>query len=249
MNIQSQLERVQTKKSSKKLSKKCYKGKILRQGYTTKTGKKVSPGCIEATSGSGKKTSIEIKKYIQKKESRQKQARQKFPNESNKECKPGQILREGYYVSTHKSHSKLGKETKIKSFWVKPGCVDSQLNRNTKGEKKIILMEKDILKSFGYTNVEAMSKTSRHSALRKAIKNIKPLSIYRRVVAIATLNKNKNEKLYNILREDADWIKTQPEYIQSKKNSKVTFKKSPKSSKKSSKKTSKKYSKKTSKKT
>ena len=34
--------------------------------------------------------------------------------------------------------------------------------------------------------------------------------------AIATLNKNKDEKLYKILREDADWIKTQPEYIEKK---------------------------------
>lgn len=247
MDTLTQLKRVQNKKlskkppkkPSKKPSKKCSKSQILRRGYTTKTGKKVSSGCIEATSGSGKKTSIELKKYIQKKESKQKQSRQKFPNEANQECKPGQILREGYYVHTHKSHSKLGKDTNVKSFWVKPGCVDSQLNRNTKGEKKIVLMEKDVLKSYGYTNIEAMSKISRHSALRKAIKNIKPLSIYRRVIAIASLNKNKNEKLYNILREDADWIKTQPEYIQHKKNSKVTFKKLPKSSKKLSKKSSK----------
>lgn len=249
-----------SKVSSKKSSKKCSKGQIMREGYKTKTGKKVSRGCIEARSASGKKTTVELKKYIEKKESKQKQARQKFPKEAKQECKPGQIMREGYYIKTHPTHTKSGKITSVKSHWVAPGCVESPLGRSTKGSKLITLMEKDVLKPFGYEKVESMTKSARQSALKKAIQAVKPLSVYRRIIAIATLNKNKDAKLYKILREDADWIKTQPEYLVkkaskksskklSKKTSKVSSKKSTKkSSKKSSKKTSKKVSKKSSKK-
>jgi hypothetical protein len=220
-----------SKKTSKKSSKKCSKGQILREGYKTKSGKKVSAGCIKAQSATGKKTSKELKKYIEKKESKQKQAKQKFPKEATSKCGPGQIKREGYYTKAHMSHTKSGKEIDVKGHWVAPGCIDSVLGRNTKGVKLITLMEKDVLKPFGYEKVDLMTKLERQKALKKAIKVIKPLSIYRRIIAIATLNKNKDAKLYKILREDANWIKTQPEYIKQKsykKSSKVTSKKSSK---------------------
>ena len=211
----------------------------MRDGYTTKTGKIVNSECIQSISATGKKTSIQLKKYIEKKENIQKQARQKFPEESSKICSKGEIMREGYYIKEHSTHTKYGKKIQVKKHWVAPGCINSPLGRSTKGSKIITIMEKDVLKPFGYENIEKMSVNDRHSALKKAIKSIKPLSIYRRIIAIATLNKNKNKNLFDILREDAEWIKTQPEYI--------TKKVSKKTSKKVSKKTYKKVSKKTSK--
>ena len=39
------------------------------------------------------------------------------------------------------------------------------------------------------------------------IQEIKPLSVYRRLIAILTLNKNKDNELYEILRTDAKYIK------------------------------------------
>ena len=230
-----------SRKSSRKSSKKCSKGQIMRQGYTTKTGKKVKSGCIEARSASGKKTSVELKKYIEKKESKQKQARQKFPEQARQKCKPGQIMREGYHIKSHQGHSKSCKKISVSGHWVAPGCIQSPMGRSTKGPKLITLMEKDVLKPFGYTKIETMGKTARREALKKAIKAVKALSIYRRIIAIATLNKNKDEKLYKILREDAEWIKTQPEYLASKASKKSSKKSSKKTSKKTSKKPSKKY--------
>ena len=225
-----------TKNRSKKSSKKCSKGQILSLGYKTKTGRKVEARCIKAQSATGKKTSKELKKYIEKKESKQKQARQKFPKEATEKCGVGQIKREGYYTKAHKSHTISGEEINVKGHWVAPGCISSVMGRSTKGPKLITLMEKDVLKPFEYKNVVSMNKSDRQKALKKAIQTIKPLSIYRRIIAIATLNKNKDLKLYKILRDDAKWIKTQPEYIKQK------------SPKKSSKKTSKNPSKNPSKK-
>ena len=219
-----------SKKGSKKNSKKCSKGQIMRLGYTTNSGKTVEPGCIIARSASGKKTSDKLKKYIEKKESMHKKARKIFSKEGSKKCSKGYIMREGYKVGSHKSHSKSGKITNVKSHWVSPNCIKSQLNKSSKGQKTIVLMEKDILKPFGYSQIESMTKSERRNALKKAIKKIKPLSVYRRIIAIATLNKNKNEKLYQMLRDDADWIKTQKEYLDNmaNKDNKVVSKKSSK---------------------
>ena len=204
------------KTASKKNSKRCSKGKILKEGYETKTGKKVSASCIKAQSATGKKTSKELSKYFKKKESKQKMAREKFPHEASIKCKKGQIKREGYEIKAHKSHTKNGTEINVKGHWVAPNCIQSVMGRSTKGEKLITLMEKDVLKPFGYSNIESLSVEQRQKALKKAIRAVKPLSIYRRIIAIATLNKNKDLKLYKILRQDADWIKTQVEYIKQK---------------------------------
>jgi hypothetical protein len=79
--------------------------------------------------------------------------------------------------------------------------------RNSK--KVIIIIDKDVLGKYGYDNIKIISTTKRHTALKKALKELKPLSVYRRLIAIATLNKNKDSVLFDILREDADWVKEQ----------------------------------------
>ena len=140
-----------------------------------------------AQSATGKKTSKILKKYIEKKESKQKQSRQKFPKEAKMKCGKGEIKREGYYTKSHTSHSKSGKEINVKGHWVAPGCIPSVMGRSTKGPKLITLMEKDVLKPFGYKDIDTMSRTSRQKALKKAIQAIKPLSIYRRIIAIALI--------------------------------------------------------------
>ncbi len=247
------LSKSSSKKSSRKVSKggskTCPKGQIVREGYTTKTGKRVPSGCIIAQSNSGEKTSSKIKAYLKRQSKIHELARQKFPKEASKKCPKGYIMREGYKKASYKSHSKSGKKTSVKGSWTAPSCIKSVVGKSEKGAKLITIIDKDVLGKYGYNNVTVMKQTDRHKALRKAIKANKPLSIYRRLIAIATLNKNKDKKLYKVLREDAAWIKTQTEYIvnlSSKKSSKTSSKKS---SKKDSKTPSKKASKKTSKKT
>ena len=229
-----------SKKSSKKLSK-CSQGQIMRNGYTTRTGTKIPPGCIQAQSNSGRKTSLELSRYLAKKESIHKKAREKFPKQASKKCSKGYIMREGYKKNSFKSHSKTGKKTS-KDIWVAPGCIKSVTGKSKKGTKLITIMDKDVLAKYGYENIKNMNQSDRHKALRKAIRDNKPLSIYRRIIAIATLNKNKDKILYKILRLDAEWIQSRTEYIV--RTSKKTSKKPSKiQSKRPSKKLSKKFSK------
>ena len=234
------------KNSSKKNSKKCSKGMILRKSYTTKKGSRVPSSCITAQSDSGKKTSIKLKKYLQKKAKMHREAMKRFSKEVPKKCSKGEILREGYKKNSYKSHSKTGKNISVSGSWTKPACIKSVTGKSKKGSKLITIMNKDVLGKYGYSNIKSLSKTERHSALRDALKKIKPLSVYRRLVALATLNKNKDEELFIILRKDADWIKTQDIYIKSKNIKKISKKRDSKikSSRENSKNTSKKASKK-----
>ncbi len=55
---------VNSKKNSKNSSKKCSKGQILREGYTTKTNKKVPSSCITAQSATGKKLQLKLKNIL-----------------------------------------------------------------------------------------------------------------------------------------------------------------------------------------
>jgi hypothetical protein len=81
-----------------------------------------------------------------------------------------------------------------------------------RNSKVRILLRKDILGKYGYKDVKKTSKQKRHIALHKAINEEKPLSVYRRLVALSTLNKYKDPTLHDKFRDDAEWIKTQKEY-------------------------------------
>ncbi len=148
-----------------------------------------------------------LNKYIKAKEKMHEEIRKKY----SKECPKGYILREGYKKKSFKSHSKKGKEIKVKGYDVKPDCIKSQTGKSEKGEKLIVIMEKDVLGKYGYDDVKNTSATKRHTALKKALKELKPLSVYRRLIAIATLNKNKDSEVHDILRADAEWVKKQME--------------------------------------
>jgi hypothetical protein len=215
-----------SKKSSKKNSKKCTVGKILRSGFETKNGKVVPAGCIIAQSNSGEKTKIKVDEYLKKKSKIHEKARLMFP-EAKKSCSKGYIIRDGYKVSRHKTHSKEGKLIEIKEHWVEPTCIKSTTGRSVKSPKLITILEKDVLKKYGYYNVNNLTKQERHKALANAIKDNKPLSIFRRVQALAILNKNKNPELDEKFKDDAKWIQQQSIYINSlARNKKLSKKRS-----------------------
>ena len=83
------------KKSSKTKSKKCSKGQIMRNSYIKKSGTQVPPGCIQAQSNTGKKTSDELSRYLAEKDKIHELARKKFPTQSSKKCSKGYIMKEG----------------------------------------------------------------------------------------------------------------------------------------------------------
>ena len=183
----------------------CPTGYILRKSYTRKSplGQKsfVKKACIKAQSQSGLKRSEIDKKKMKLLNQLHEMVRKKY---GTPKCKKGQILREGY-VATKKSG---------KRYVVKPKCIKSVTGKPH--GKKLFILEKGTLSEFGYHKLSELRVSQRHSALKKALKSMKPLSIYRRLVALQTLNKNVNPTLTKILKEDSDWLKKTKEYKQRK---------------------------------
>ncbi len=117
-------------------------------------------------------------------------------------------MREGY--------KRKSKSTKL--IEVGPVCVESKTGK-PHGEQLFVL-EKDVLKKYGYIDVKNLSKQQRQTALKKSLKYIKPLSLMRRLNALSVLNKDQNEKLSKLFKDDAEWVKTTKEYLnRNKKNS------------------------------
>lgn len=141
-------------------------------------------------------------------------------------CPPGMIKRVAYSAT----RSSTGKSYSVPAVCVKdvgkPGKTPKSLRID------VDLSEVD-LGTYGYKDVDTLSKTKRHDALKLAIVQIakdkkdmlKPLKksmdtnmsdaieyrvalkIFKRLNLLAVLNKNTNPKLHTILLEDRDWVK------------------------------------------
>ncbi len=184
--------------------KKCPSGQISRKAYTKKSGTKVKSKCIKATSQSGKKRSTIDKKIMKRKSKEHSMAREKLGGP--KKCSKGEILREGYKKKSYKRSS--GKS--VKGSWTAPSCVKSQTGR-PKG-KQLFVLEKGTLEKYGYHKIDTITRTARKKALKAALKDMKPLSLMRRINALYVLNEHKNPKLAAKFHEDAQFIKTTKEY-------------------------------------
>ena len=188
----------------------CKKGTIFRKAYTRHLNNKpihISSSCIKAQSQLGTKRSTRDSAIIKKRMMIHKTIRKQFGSPN---CKKGQVVREGYtrkaYVRKSGSH--------VKSSKVGPGCIKAtglSRKRGTKG-KQLFVLEKGTLTKYGYH--ANLSETERHTALTKAMKETKPLSVYRKLNAVYVLNKNKNPSLANTYRKDADWLQKTQEYME-----------------------------------
>ncbi len=226
------------------MSDTCPIGFIRRKAYSrrTSTGKtiKVGSNCIEALSQSGEKRSDIDKEIIGRRKRIHKMARTKF---GSPKCSKGEIIREGYKRASHKrssytkrSGSKI-KATSVKGSWTAPICIKAVGNRatnpNQPKQTQLFVLEKDMLHPFGYHNIISMTQYQRHHALNMAGKSgLKPLSIYRRLIALSTLHKNTNPEIHDILLADAKWfssvfnIRKNGSKAGSKRRSKHSFKRS-----------------------
>lgn len=88
----------------------------------------------------------------------------------------------------------------------------SKSKAKSRSSRQLFVLEKDVLSKFGYCDIKDKTRQERQKALSKALKHIKPLSLYRRVVALSTLNKNTNPDLAKRFKDDSKWIKTTKEY-------------------------------------
>jgi hypothetical protein len=195
----------------------CPKGMIERKGYTAnRRGKKITVGsaCIRATSYKGIKRSDQDKAYLNERHKIQKKIERKY---GSSRCPPGKMERAGYTRRAYERRPYTRKSgsfvhgTHVKPSEAAPVCINSRGLRGKEGRpgyKIPMVLEKGDLKKFGYGNVRNLSMQDRHTALREAVSNIgNPLSIFRKLIAIGTVNQNTNPRVSKIFRDDAYWLK------------------------------------------
>jgi Family of unknown function (DUF5771) len=119
-----------------------------------------------------------------------------------KTCKSGHILRKGY---TRKSYTrKTGAH--VKRAHVSAACIPDvgASGKGLRGSKGIGTLKKGELAQFGYS----ASKTarSRHTALNAAIKKYGPLSVYRKLNAVAVYAKRTSPSTSKVFLRDRAFV-------------------------------------------
>lgn len=121
-------------------------------------------------------------------------------------CKYSEI-RKGYYKK------KLYKKHYFKRS-KSPVCITSsgKASKIDIKQKQLFVLKKGLLSKYGYFNVNYMSENERHKALKLALIDIQPLSLFRELNALYVFNENKDPHLANLFKQDRNWIKTTKEY-------------------------------------
>jgi len=118
-----------------------------------------------------------------------------------KKCGKGYILQKGY---TRKSRS--GKRVRVTARCVKDRGLPG---KGFKGEGPGIgKLREGELSQFGYSGVSKLSEGQRHAALKKAIAQYGPLSVFRKLNAVAVYTKYTSPMVSRVFKSDMAWIRS-----------------------------------------
>lgn len=198
-------------------TKGCPSGYHRRKGYTVKkTGTYVPTRCVKSQSPYAE-TSKEFKNRTARKQTAR-LARAKKPLNTTRKCPPGQIARKGYvrrfssgvkatgYTVKRKSGTTYKVYPKKKRTFVKSACVkDRGLKGKAAPGEQIGPLRKGELRKYGY--IYRLPTDQRHSALRKAVTAYGPLSVYRKLNAVAKLAVRTAPDASKAFKADRNWIR------------------------------------------
>lgn len=195
----------------------------------------VPASCIERTGlYPGKRSELD-KKKIAERDKIHKEVAKKF-NKTYLKCPAGEVERAGYtrrayerrpYNRTNGIHVN---GAYVKPSMIPPVCIKEHSNsrgeyggsnqsknpkrsnmssKSTKKKIKIpVVLKKGSLKKYGYDKVKRLSLQNRHKALRTAVEDTdNPLSIFRKLIVISTMEKNTDPEASRIFHNDAYWVR------------------------------------------
>ena len=111
------------------------------------------------------------------------------------------IIRKGY---RRKAYVRAD-GTRVRAVYVKPRLI-KDVGLPGHG-KKLFTLKKGLLTKHGYVGVEKLNQIQRRAALRRALREMKALSLFRRLNALYVLNKNKKPALARKVKADRDWVR------------------------------------------
>lgn len=186
---------------------RCPAGYIRRKAYTrVVNGKKVhvKASCIPAQSYTGVKRRDTNTKYWKEKEKQHKAVAKKLGK--GPKCPKGTIPREGYVRKGYTN----SRGVTVKKTMVKAGCTKDVTGRGKKRSlspaQKIGPLRKGDLSKYGYSSVKRLTASQRHMALDKALKEYPPVTMVRKLGALANLNVNKDQAISKIFRSDQKYV-------------------------------------------
>ena len=137
---------------------------------------------------------------------------------NTKKCPKGYILRKGYTRKFSQNVKKLGftVRRKGKTYTVRPKKNETHIasacikNRGLPGKgpregEGIGKLRKGELIKYGYQY--RLSDALRHSALKEAIEHYGPLSVYRKLDAVAKLSVRTAPDASDIFAKDRNWVR------------------------------------------
>jgi len=200
-------------------SKGCPAGYHKRESYLSILGNRVAARCVRSTTVY-KNSSKNFKKKGSDSMTRRLRALHipsvKSLTRSNK-CPPGQIERKQYvrkYSTAVRQKGFTVRRASGTTYRVYPKAaptrVESKCVKDTgkpgKGAPKPIgRLRKGELAKHGYSFRKAESE--RHTALKHAVNEFKPLGVYRKLDAVAKLVENTVPDAAAVFRKDRNWIK------------------------------------------
>jgi hypothetical protein len=96
----------------------------------------------------------------------------------------------------------------LESGYPLPEYRHTVLNFHKKGGAKKVIgpLRQGTLRNHGYST--KLSAAKRQTALRKAVKEYSALVVFRKLNAVAVLQKNKNPSVSKIFKSDSMWVRT-----------------------------------------
>ena len=169
------------------------------KGYTKANGEKVK-GYSYRRKGKSK-TAIGKEEYLKRLRKTSREAMKKTGQNKLPRCKPGNIVRNAAVVRGYtRSNGK-----RVKKGYRRASCIKNEGKRGEEG-KGDILVKENVLKKMGYDNVERLSESKRHAALRLAITKESYRRVIAQLVAVANLNIRSNPKLSKIFKADQEYV-------------------------------------------
>lgn len=194
----------------------CPTGFHKRSSYTSRKGHRVGPRCVKSQSVYNESR----KNFTRRMQGRQsarlraigKSATRKQP------CPPGKVERRGYVrkfaddviqrgYTVKRATGKIYRvHPKKEGVYVKPSCVkDRGLPGKVNPGQGVGALHRGELKKHGY--VFEHSQESRHSALKKAVKEFGALGVFRKLDIVAKLSKRTVPAAARVFKADRDWIR------------------------------------------
>jgi hypothetical protein len=110
-----------------------------------------------------------------------------------------------------------GADKKIKTTNTKIDKLDINKALIKKQQQKLAKSGFGKLSQYGYINVSSLTKDQRRHALKKALRNIPAVLLYKKLVTVGNFNKGSNPKVSDLFIRDAEWLKRKILESESKK--------------------------------